>query len=785
MKYLKLILLLLVPTISLCQLSTSVMSPASLVQNVLLGSGVTVSNISYTGIGTSIGYFDGSSTNLGIGQGVVLTTGTIVNNGDGPHGPNNKSGAGIDIGTPGYPLLSAQIGGTTYNATVLEFDFIPYSDTVRFKYVFGSEEYPEYVGTQFNDVFGFFISGPGIAGLQNIAKLPNGSVVAINNVNSGSNSSYFVSNGDGNTSPQNSSSYYIQYDGFTKVLTAESKVQCGQTYHLIIAIADTGDGILDSGIFLEANSLSSNTPIEVTHTISQNLFNNTNILGESCVTGTVTIDRGPNNLNVPLTIPINVSGTAIEGTDYTNIPNSITFPAGIRQVSFSFDALGDALLEGQESLIISFLTTDPCGNQNNIDLTLFINDIQPVDIEIQGNQMLCPGDDITLTAVSSGGGSPYTYNWSTGSANSSITVSPTSNTIYSVTVTDACLNQSATAEFEVIVPVFDPVTINVTPDITEICPYIPANLSVSASGGSGLYTYEWSTAQQGIISNNSSVNVIPSTTTLYNVTVSDQCGNTATDNVLYTITSPPLLLSITPPDTICPGDSVYIEVVPTGGYGNYYYSWNNGATTQGIWVNPIENSNYTVVVHDECATFTVSSSTSITVIEPTANFEVTSATLFNGLALGFHNLSSGAVIYVWDFDDGNTSTNVNTTNTFTDPGVYYVSLVAINYLGCKDTIVKPIGIEEEWYVYIPNTFTPDGDRHNNTFKAKTIGINELSIAIYNRWGQTVFTSNDIDFSWDGTYDGVYVNDGVYTYVVKFLTNSGRERTIAGHVNVLR
>ncbi|MFO0495043.1 MAG: choice-of-anchor L domain-containing protein, partial [Flavobacteriia bacterium] len=142
-------------------------SAPSLVQNVLLGPGVTVSNITYNGSNTAISQFTASGTNLGISSGIVMTTGTTNNNGAGPHGPNNQSNSGVDNGAGGSGLLSGIIGGTqTFNAAILEFDFIPYSDTVRFKYVFGSEEYPEFAppnNSSYNDVFGFFISGPGIA----------------------------------------------------------------------------------------------------------------------------------------------------------------------------------------------------------------------------------------------------------------------------------------------------------------------------------------------------------------------------------------------------------------------------------------------------------------------------------------------------------------------------------------------------------------------------------------------------------------------------------------------
>ena len=243
--------------------------------------------------------------------------------------------------------------------------------------------------------FAFFISGPGIAGQQNIALLPNGQTVEIDNVHSAGsnvngnsfgpvNQQFYVNNTNGNT---------IQYDGFTSVLTAESSVTCGETYHLIIAIADAGDEIFDSGIFLEANSLESNSPIDLFHTISANLFNSNNIVAESCVSTTVTLSRDASNSAVALTIPVDISGTATNGLDYSGIPSSVTFPAGVTQVDFTFNAFQDGLIEGQESIIMSFLILDPCGNVNPLDLTIFINDITDVEIEITGEEITCPGED--------------------------------------------------------------------------------------------------------------------------------------------------------------------------------------------------------------------------------------------------------------------------------------------------------------------------------------------------------------------------------------------------------
>ncbi len=778
------------PTILLGQLVTNGGGgPVNLVQNVLLGQGVTVSNISYSGAGSAIGQFTAAGTNLGIASGIVMTTGTISNTGAGPHGPNNQSDAGMDNGAGGYTPLNAIAGASTFNAAVLEFDFVPYSDFVEFRYVFGSEEYLEYVNTGFNDAFAFFISGPGIpGGQQNIARLPNTQPVTIDNVHSAGtningttfgavNGGFYVNNNGGAT---------IQYDGFTTVLTASSNVQCGETYHLIIAIADAGDAIYDSGIFLEANSLQSDVPVLITHELSQNVFNDPDIMAEGCVTATVTLNRGNQNIAAPLTIPVNVSGTATEGVDYTNLPNSVTFPAGVGQIQFSFDAFEDGIAEGLETIILSFPIVDPCGNVNPIVLNLAIQDTEPVEVEITGADITCPGDEIELFATASGGAPPYTYLWSTGETTPSIFVSPNASETYSVEVTDDCLNQTAFDSYQVVVPVYPPLVLNQTSDLQDICPYVPVLLESNATGGLEPYTYQWSSNFQPNLSTNDSYMAVPSTTTTYTITVTDLCGNQISADIVYTILSPPLVLEMSPSVEICPGDSTEIFVTPSGGFGDYFYEWlHSGETTQSVWVNPEVTTTYTVSVSDECQTFTVEGSVQIVVIEPTANFEILGPVLFNDLPITFQNSSQNAVSYEWTFGDGQNSTLVHPNNTYDEPGTYYVTLIATDEKGCKDTIQKPISIEEEWYIYIPNTFTPDGDRFNNYFQVSIVGIEVLTVQLFNRWGQLIFEDDNPRFKWDGTYKGKYVNDGTYTYKINYTTNSGRTNAIVGHVNVLK
>jgi gliding motility-associated-like protein len=765
------------------------MSPQQLVQNVLLGPGVTVSNIQFTGAPISIGYFGGNS-NVGIKDGIVITTGTVNNNGNGPHGPNISPSAGEDNFAPGSALLASQLGGQTqtYNAATLEFDFVPFSDTVTFKYVFASEEYPEYSGTDFNDIFGFFISGPGIGGQQNIARVPGtGQVVAINNINNGQtntgpcmNCAYYIDN-----SAQNNTITRVQYDGFSTTLTAMSKVQCGQTYHLVIAIADVGDALFDSGIFLEANSLTSETPVDITYSLSQQAYPNPSVLAEGCVSATIHLTR-EGNISNSLTVPITKSGIATELVDYSAIPNSVTFPAGVDSLAFSFDAFQDGIIEGEESLILEFALEDACGNQTPYVINLAIGDVLPVDVVLEDETIFCPGDEITLTPAASGGVGPYTYLWSNSETTLTITVNPITTTSYSVKVTDNCLLESDSTTATVTVPVYDPIALTITDDITVICPYISDTLNVIASGGSGTYTYIWS-ANGIVVGFNPYLYITPPVSTNYKVIVTDQCGIEDSAFMDYAILSPPLTLTVSEDLEICPGEEVNLSVEADGGFGSYHYFWpKTEDTTAQVTTYPTQTGYYQVIVSDDCATFTVTDSIKVNVIRPLADFRMSSRTVYEGIPITFQNLTINGVSFEWDFGDGNTSTLVHPNNTFPSNGNYTITMIATNALGCTDTIKKVVEIFKEVYLYVPNTFTPDGDRFNNTFKASTIGIIELETEIYNRWGDLIFESDDVRFEWDGRHrSGKTMPQGVYNYKINYVTVQGERIQKNGHIVLLK
>ncbi|MEA1866584.1 MAG: choice-of-anchor L domain-containing protein, partial [Thermodesulfobacteriota bacterium] len=163
-------------------------------------------------------------------------------------GANGLSGISyLDNLIPGY---------TTHDATILEFDFVSSGDAAYFNYVFGSEEYNEWVGSAYNDVFGFFLDGTAVT--DNVALIPEtNTAVSINNVNNGLYSQYYNDNDSSDTSTP----YAFEYDGFTNAFTTSmTGLTADHTYHLTLAIADAGDLVLDSGVFLQMGSFS-DTPI--------------------------------------------------------------------------------------------------------------------------------------------------------------------------------------------------------------------------------------------------------------------------------------------------------------------------------------------------------------------------------------------------------------------------------------------------------------------------------------------------------------------------------------------
>lgn len=177
--------------------------------------------------------------------------------------------------------------------------------------------------------------------------------------------------------------------------------------------------------------------------------------------------------------------------------------------------------------------------------------------------------------------------------------------------------------------------------------------------------------------------------------------------------------------------------------------------------------------------------------DPVADFSVSSytATMFDP-SFEFTNLSTGASDFIWDFQDGTTSTAINPLHTYPEQaGAYDVMLIAINYAGCRDTANHFVYVEDELIFYVPNSFTPDGDEYNNTFKPiLTSGIDPFSfgMTIYNRWGELIFETHDADYGWDGSFGGKIAAQGGYSWKITFKdAKTDKRYQYTGHLTLIR
>jgi len=232
----------------------------------ILGPGISINSVTYNGALSAAGTFqNGFASGIGISRGIVLTSGDarLLNNGDRNMSPDATGGEpGVGNNLPGKPYLDAlNAGFETYDATEVTITFTTTGGNLYFNYVFGSEEYNEYANMAYNDVFGFFIDGIAVA--NNLALLPGTTTpVSVNNVNLVNNPGYYIQNRSGDSIDPvyiegTPSIYGIEYDGFTHVLTASALGLSAGEHTITLAIADAGDYILDSGVFIQAASFSS------------------------------------------------------------------------------------------------------------------------------------------------------------------------------------------------------------------------------------------------------------------------------------------------------------------------------------------------------------------------------------------------------------------------------------------------------------------------------------------------------------------------------------------------
>lgn len=466
-----------------------------------------------------------------------------------------------------------------------------------------------------------------------------------------------------------------------------------------------------------------------------------------------------------------------------------------------------ATLTGLGAGVYQVLVTDNVGCQTFTTVT--VSQPNQVVINATPNHTICFGTNTQIYAAGTGGISPYTYTWIPSIYNSTgpYIVQPSVTTSYTVMASDAngCIAPPR------VITVFVNPPLSAVGKTLDVCDANTAVLSptITSLGNGGPYQFFWSDGTSNSY-DSITVNLQLGSTLTYSVLIKDGCTipDAVADFVINVRPLPSPSLTIYPKIGCNPAKITFSAVESnTSSINNYVWhiEYNSGTTdtTHSVYDadatgNPASvvlntNGSYAVsiLVSNQYGCYiNIPFVDSIKVYpKPIAAFvyspmntDVTNPEIY------FTNQSQNANYYYWNFGDyasaDNISTDTNVVHYYQYEGNYMVNLIASNIYGCKDTADAVIQIKPQFAVYIPNVFTPDGNGLNDIFTPVGIGImeDEYQMLIYDRWGNLIFTSNNLKVGWDGSVKGdPHPKDGVFIYKITLLDIFGNKHEYVGHV----
>lgn len=432
-----------------------------------------------------------------------------------------------------------------------------------------------------------------------------------------------------------------------------------------------------------------------------------------------------------------------------------------------------------------------CTNTATVDVT--VNPL-PVPNVLPANPQICQGESIDLTA--SGG---TTYSWTPGASLSAttgatVTATPSVTTTYTVVVTDANLCSASTTST---VNFFNNPIVNVTAADSGVCLNFSTQLQAN-----GALNYTWSPAGGLNFTNIANPVATPNASTTYQVIGEDANGCFDTADVTVAVYPNPVSAFSAPVTSGCAPLNVNLQDnsnISSGFISQYIW------TVESMGNSNLQNPSFTFANPGifDVSLITVSNfgcSDTLTMIDylssysvPTAGFLATPnpATLGDALISFTNNSSLDAVNFNWDFDGLGFASGSQVEFNFAYADTFYVTMIATTVNGCSDTVTNFVIVEDVSEIWIPNSFTPNNDGLNEYWfpigRNLDQGNTTIHVEVFDRWGMSVFYSEDVNKPWLGKMGGTQSDcpQDIYVYKIYFQNEKGKEFNYSGHITLIR